>query len=721
MNDFISPHRNQAQRHGAFSLLEVAFALVIFVIGALALLRIFPGGLSVLEDSGNRRVASQMSQNLLTSYNSGDLSSTTPEGIYDADLSGAWNDYPLSAVGLRRQVGTVPLGPDDLTSAKDALRYVHGERQGIFNNSVYLNNIANRQVQFYREGSVSGVTIHSSGQLDFRKARYLVSNRADLDAKAVKADFREPYLDEPEGAPVSDGVITLQRGDVQLTYTIVWPFRTANGVGTITDVTPGTLASAGDVTVSAITSTGTAYTCTVTVPANATQSNLYMPVTFTPSNTAGVSRLQFVCKVIGPQGDTATTPVSATALLPIRPPVAQRGNDCIYYLSSTWSNGTGGAFDQPMIIPTTYDQGVTTAGTVPSITGYTSADSPLLAPLRFRQSLGSNNSTREGMPVAVPTTTVTDVDGQLSTTNLTKVSLDYEVRDWEYISEDISQFGTPFPGDGSTINTTTAEGLSQFQFQFSNPVQGTPPTPTTRGNLREIRTRLGNLRGPVQIKGLYAQSAQAMDVTFNPRTAPQGAAGLTADQQRAYSQQANTLAKQGRLYLPATNDGGAALSRARVYYRSRDAWAQQVGVTAPHYIPYALVFNRPAEERENWREYVKGNDGYIYFHASEAGKTVECVYGTSIGSTATQTLEISPDVLFVSTLPGGVPAAFANTAFNKPGDPRNGQFYLARSRDTVRPAATTNIFDIRRPSGTSGISVRTLWLNNDRYAQEVAQ
>ncbi|BCM93332.1 hypothetical protein IAD21_05223 [Abditibacteriota bacterium] len=724
MNDFIpslSCNRARSKR-GAFSLLEVAFALVIFVIGAIALLRIFPTGLDVLEDSGNRRVASQMSQNVLTSYNSGDLASTTPEAIYDSDGSGNWDDYPLSVAGLRRQSGTLPTDPDDFTSAKDALKHIQGERQGVFATNVYLNNIASGRVLFYKEGAVSDVTVDPSGQLEFRKAHYLVSNRADLDSNPTKVDFRQPYLDEAEGIPVNNGVITLQRGAAPMDYLITWPFRTSNGMGSASDVT-GVAAASGtsDCTSSPVAPGGTGLTCTITVPGNNTQNDEYLTITFTPNANASVRRAVFVCKIIGPNGAaTGSTPPTASAVLPIRAPSNLQGG-CTYYVSSSWNSGANSAYDQPMVLPNNYAQGSATVAVVPSKIAYNSTDPQLLTPLRFRQYLGFNNAQRSGAPVPLPTGP-NDADGNPSTQNITRVSLDYDVQDWEYISEDVSQFGTPFPGDGQQINTTTPEGLSQVQFQYTTPVQSPAPTAMPRANLREIRTRIGNLRGPVQIKGLYDQSAQYLDVTFNPRAAAQGAVALTPAQQRSYSQQANTLAKQGRLYLPAQIFDGTNtvdLSRARVYYRSRDAWAQQVGVTAPHYVPYLA---NTGIAHEPWREYVRGTDNYLYFHASEAGKKVECVYGTNLAATSIDTIDISPEVLFVSALPAGVPATFANTAFNNPkntNDPRNTKFYLARSRDPIRSAF--NIFDVRRPTGSSGIAVRTLWLNNNRYAQEIAQ
>ena len=56
--------------------------------------------------------------------------------------------------------------------------------------------------------------------------------------------------------------------------------------------------------------------------------------------------------------------------------------------------------------------------------------------------------------------------------------------------------------------------------------------------------------------------------------------------------------------------------KARVAYKTRDSWAQQLSVAASAYKPYVT------DNREPWRDYYLGDDNYIYFHASEAGKTV---------------------------------------------------------------------------------------------------
>ena len=60
--------RTQTRR--GFSLIEVAIALVIFVIGALAIIRIFPGALSVINNNGDQLVATNLSRSKVVALQS---------------------------------------------------------------------------------------------------------------------------------------------------------------------------------------------------------------------------------------------------------------------------------------------------------------------------------------------------------------------------------------------------------------------------------------------------------------------------------------------------------------------------------------------------------------------------------------------------------------------------------------------------------------------------
>ncbi len=716
-----------SNRRSAFSLLEVAIALVIFVIGAIALLRIFPSGLNVLENSSNRRIAAQMSQNVQTSYNSGDLSSTAPDAIYDADYP---DSYPSSVLGLRRQSGTVPISRDDFNSAKDAMKFISGEKQGVSNNTVYTNYIADGQVGVSREGVVSGVRIDPlSGKLDFRNARYQTAQRPEVDSRPSqdRPVFREPILIVSSVTstalnPVSFSAYSPQlemsykeqadtfkitlKGDL----TLVPPLNLSTLNPSIEWFGGGAAPTGFSATVSH--PSGDELVVDVNVPASPTptgQTSFKIDFGTPPTSIDGLSlnSKSVLCVLRDSRGGTPTAIQAADPLLPILAPKQVRGDNVTYYVSSTWNNGAGGAFAQPMIIPDADAQ----YPNVPSKLSFT-PDETLIAPLTFLQRFGPLSAGADRTKVVL-TGGFQDVDAPVALGNLSQVSLSYNVRSWEFIAEDVAQFGTPFTGSSATIDASTPEGAVMSEFMTN--AGYTAPIPLSE--VREVRTRVGNLRGVVLIKGFYGQDALPLDVASfdtNSSTVPPGSTVSPVN----YVRQKKALAKEGRLYLPATYTtptGSYSLSHARVYYRSKDAWVQQIGVAAPHYVPF--IVGAPA--REPWREYVQHTDGYLYFRAADAGKTVEVLQGTNPANARVDTVEIQSNVL-VDSVPTGFPTGFV-TAFtnsNNANDPRNGKTFLARSRNN---RFTDTIFDVRRPTGTSGISVRTMWLDGERYAQEVAQ
>lgn len=762
MNVFFSPvHLPRTRsRRSAFSLLEVAFALVIFVIGAIALLRIFPGGLSVLEDSGNRRIASQVSQNVVQSYTSGDLASTTPDTIYDVvqdggPNDGAWLDYGISPFGLRRQQGTLPVNADDFDSAKNRVNHIRGEKQGISGGTIYTNYAADKKIELVRDGVVNNVDINSKGLLDFRNAIYSSNQRSNK----PNLPFREPILgiSSLQDATVATSKIPVPlNGDTAVikrptagaptaTYEVVFSIdSTSISSGMMFDfstlpTTPALVSFAPGGTgciLGTETHSPNFITVQFTVPAvTSPTAQANEVVTFSPSTTiTGVSTSRAGYRIlISSDGTSSPAPVSSS-LLPVRAPYGVRNSPgVVFYTSYNWTTAAGtspveykGAVDQPTSLPAgTADEAVAFSTLNPTEinNGTYAVSANPNATIKFRQPLTVSSVGPDRVSLPLPTFSFADSDGSISSAELSQVSLDYNVQSWEYISEDISQFGTPFTDPTVRVNTNTPDGLAQFGFMDS---AGYAMNQIPLADIREIRTKFGNLRGKVQVKGFYDQSKQPLNVEFNINDpTPPTSASTTTVTTQALARQKKILGKEGRLYLPANFYSGTttpplSLSHARVYYRSKDAWAQQVGVTANHYVPFLDTATIPHEQ---WREYYMGSDRFLYFHAIEAGKTVEVVHGTNSQNQQADTVEIQPDVLYVDALPAGMLVSstnFSTTKFNNPknmADPRNGKFCLARSRNRIND----NVFDIRRLTGTSGISVRTLWLNNNRYSQEIAQ
>lgn len=177
-------------RKRGFTLIEVAIALAIFVVGALAVIRIFPPAFNVVQNSGYSNVATRLSDSILAQMK-GDGS--TPEAVFDIDDSGNWYSNPIedswqdpeqSVVGTVTKNASLPNGPSQSSYEKSALmryRFIRGEKHDVQNadstdpaNPPYiLTNFpydSTGGVNTYIEMVVSGVTMDSGGHLDFSRA-----------------------------------------------------------------------------------------------------------------------------------------------------------------------------------------------------------------------------------------------------------------------------------------------------------------------------------------------------------------------------------------------------------------------------------------------------------------------------------------------------------------------------------------------------------------------
>jgi len=177
-------------RKCGFTLIEVAIALAIFMVGALAVIRIFPPAFNVVQNSGYSNVATRLSDSILAQMK-GDGS--TPDAVFDIDDSGTWYDNPIedswqdpeqSVVGTTTKNVSLPKGPTQNGYESSALmhyRFIRGEKHDIQNidsidsiNPPYiLTNFpydSTGGVNTYIEMIVNGVTMDSQGHLDFTRA-----------------------------------------------------------------------------------------------------------------------------------------------------------------------------------------------------------------------------------------------------------------------------------------------------------------------------------------------------------------------------------------------------------------------------------------------------------------------------------------------------------------------------------------------------------------------
>lgn len=194
--------RSASKRRSGFTLIEIGVALAIFIIGALAIIRIFPPALGVIQNSGDRQVAIGMNRKALADYES--KAGQVPDSVIDrtgttGGVAGRWIDYPAAVVGTRNgaplgvepSLPARPLTPgQEDTASTGHFQYIIGERQRVlvdrantpfiltrfpFTTRTRPNFVApaagNINVRVYRERELEGVTIDPEGKPDFTDAK----------------------------------------------------------------------------------------------------------------------------------------------------------------------------------------------------------------------------------------------------------------------------------------------------------------------------------------------------------------------------------------------------------------------------------------------------------------------------------------------------------------------------------------------------------------------
>jgi prepilin-type N-terminal cleavage/methylation domain-containing protein len=133
----------RAVRRAGFTLIEVMVALAIFVIGALAVIRIFPAGLGVVQRTERTTVGTQMARSILARYES--QPGLVPDGVYDflatavsATNPSGWNDFAGAVEGTAIRNSSLPAGPRDMgdadptnDTALERFRRIVGERHRV--------------------------------------------------------------------------------------------------------------------------------------------------------------------------------------------------------------------------------------------------------------------------------------------------------------------------------------------------------------------------------------------------------------------------------------------------------------------------------------------------------------------------------------------------------------------------------------------------------------
>lgn len=168
--------RAVSSRRSGFTVIEVLVALVVLLIGGLAIMNLFPPALNVVRGSENREVAMAQVKGTLARYSTDPAS--IPDAIYD-NSGGSWNDTGgLAVEGSRNRNGSLPNETIDYAnSALGHFKHVVGERHKVLvdnaippNKFVLLNHAYQNAPEVRIEYSIEGARVSSNGALDFSDA-----------------------------------------------------------------------------------------------------------------------------------------------------------------------------------------------------------------------------------------------------------------------------------------------------------------------------------------------------------------------------------------------------------------------------------------------------------------------------------------------------------------------------------------------------------------------
>ena len=633
----ISTQPRSARR--GFSLIEVAIALVIFVIGALAIIRIFPGALKVIGNNGNQQVATNLNRDVtarlktddsvpgqtfnIAINNDGSLHWTT-EGNTNhtadyiaaatppiANNIGNRGDIPASVIGVPRFNASLPTTEDINTQANNSalsrFRGIIGEQAKVLTINQGGTNVQYATTQF--PISIQGVGAALAPLAPTISQEYIVQNaRINKQKQVVFTDATTDVAGQQ--VSLSDAVNNTTKNDLPAGSMIYISYRY------LKDANNDGRAEVWGVKEEAI-----------------------------PVTTA--LRLR-----------TDNDPSPVTVI--VNPPTTTKGTYEDYDTTDQTTMATTGTVTEVMDVR------------VKRIVG-----AGLFNGANNEEKITKARCGLVELPSAVTTNTV---------------SVDY-VADWSWLM----QKGTPLltPEENPTTALTGTRLYRQIAL-------GAP--------FIEDQAPVGIyslLLEPSATPQIYTLAASRFGTQ---NSAPDPTTGALA------APNANDL-KTGKVTFSVANSE----SRARVAYRTRDSWVQQLSVAASAYKPFV------AGNAEPWRDYILGLDNYLYFHAGEAGKTISVSYSYNDVEDAPAAATPLADKNIVSkpfviesqlidaasvTLPAGFVSTDPNTKVARV------QLLTAQGKTfpDIKNGATINLASIQSVRGTS-VTVRTAYLNGDKYAQ----
>lgn len=634
--------RNSRQ---GFSLIEVAIALVIFVIGALAIIRIFPGALSVIGNNGDQQIATNLNRTMLAKLQSQQTNAVTKEifnavpyatfniGVNSANGTLQWDtqdntnhtanfqDIDASVIGVPRFNNSFPT-PEDINtgannSALSRFRGIQGEETKVF-------NFAGSTDQYILTHFPISLAKINGGTKDTLLAptisqEYVVQN-ARID-KLGRVTFKDATIVDSNGKTVrlddTTSAEAMAKKTISANSTIYVSYRYYNAV------TPISIWAVQDEAV--------------------------------PSSSA----------VYAPTTSTSLT----DATLTVSPPTTTRGRASTY--NPSFPNTTGAVAE---IIDVRVKR-------FASVGAFGSAADLLPTDTNY-PNINQVGAARLGLVrLTSPVTTGT-------------VTVDY-IADWSFLLQE----GAPSIPANATYPAVPAipPNLTYRQLALGAPFIDEQKPASVYSLLIEPNTTGGD----VPYRSYYG--------TDQPDPLPINRM-VRADS----PQQREEELRDGKVTFIVESSA----SRARVAYQTRANWVQQLSIAAKEYKPFV------ANSSEPWRNYYLGDDNYLYFHAGEAGKTINISY-TCNDVTDDVAATPLPDKFIVDrpfaidsqliTAPGAlVTANFATTGSQV----ARVKLQTAQGEDfpATKRGVAINLTSIQAVRGTS-VTARTAYVNGTKYAQ----
>lgn len=406
--------------------------------------------------------------------------------------------------------------------------------------------------------------------------------------------------------------------------------------------------------------------------------------------------------------DVAVTGAPTTSLR--NPPSNRRGSDgVIYYVSYRWLDSTTGRVNGVTDEPLYYTSGAVpqlVLQTRPVLDSYNLNDRilPGLINVRIRELLA---------PDAAPITADNANLGYLVLNNTQVVagdvvSVDYTVSDWRYLVNE-SNANTATTKDATVLGATPTDNVRDVRLPLAflaNP----DPTPPANFSLKVLLYSAPTTDSRLTSNSRRGEWTGTLGVIGTSVVIQNDPSSVTYDVSRGPGYPSGTS-----LNPAATSTDAMPIPIARTVFRASNSWTQQVSVAAKSYVPfhrYVGALPRPASEMEAWREYWwNANSSTIYFHPSEAGKTVLVTFeynnGTNYKIVSDQVVPISSRII---ARPASVPLTFS-----LPLPAGSGQVVEGVLLDNNgSPIPATSILSVRGAS----IQARTAWIEGGNFVQQ---